>query len=142
MYLKESSMYISGLVNMASSCSKKIGLSYMDAECYDVNKFKETFADIYKIDVNNFKLHIIDNSLEQLFISIFGEDDKLISGLLHWINFYVGSYKNIYTVDEGCNVFDLLSCSEGGIGPFYFLEDLFFVEFEKVVICFMVGNDE
>ena len=62
MYLKTESSYISGLLNMASSCSKTIGLSYADAECFNKDKYKQDFSKLHKIKE-------IDLSLEKLNIT-------------------------------------------------------------------------
>ncbi len=35
MYLKDQSLYVSGLVNMASSVSKTISKSYLQADCFE-----------------------------------------------------------------------------------------------------------
>lgn len=49
-----------------------------------------------------------------------------------------GEPRRIFSVDNR-KLLDVLS---EGYGPFYYVEDIYFIEFEKMVICFMVGNDE
>ena len=54
----------------------------------------------------------------------------------------VGDYKKVLTVSENSKVLDLLSGSDGGIGGFYIVEDVYFIEFDKMIVCFIIGNDE
>ena len=121
MYLKRETSYVSGLVNMASSCSKKIGLSYAEADCFEVNDYKKEFARLYKIDENDLDLDELNISFEQLLKIVFGEDKDLIDGLVHWIGFVAGDVKKVLTVKEGCSCFDTISDNSS----FYYLEDLF-----------------
>ena len=49
-----------------------------------------------------------------------------------------GEPRRILSVDNR----KLLDALSEGYGPFYYVEDIYFIEFEKMVICFMIGNDE
>lgn len=137
MYLNAESSYISGLTNMASSCSTMIGPSYVEASCFGLKKYKHEFLQIYEIDEKDLLLKELNVSFNDFLTNIFGDDKKLIDGLMHWIRFVAGETNKIFTIDEHCDVLNKISNV-----PFYFLEDLFFIECEKMVICFLIGNDE
>lgn len=137
MYLKRESSYVSGLVNMASSCSKQIGLSYVDADCFELKDYKKEFTKAYKIKEKELVLEELNQSFEDLLINIFGNDKSLIEGLCHWIQMTAGKVNKILIPNENSNITERLSNT-----PFFFLEDLFFIECEKMVICFLIGNDE
>ena len=138
MYLKESSLYVSGLTKMASSCSSWIGLSYMDAVCFEKKTFKEDFCSLY--GVSNFELEASSLTLSQLFTSVFGDNSKLVEGLCHWLKLEAGGFITVYNCDD--KLCSLLSDSKAGRTLFYMVEDVCFVEFEKMMICFIIGNDE
>ena len=137
MYLKTESSYVSGLVNMASSCSKQIGLSYVDADCFELKDYKKEFSKIYKINENELILEDLNLSFGEFLTNLFGENKDLIEGLIHWINFNIGKPNKLLTLKDN-NILDKLSKNS----PFYFLEDVFFIECEKIVICLLIGNDE
>lgn len=138
MYLKEYSSYVSGLVRMASSCSDWIGVSYMDAMCFDVNNFKESFCSFYK--VKEIKYEESTLSLKELFINIFGDNKSLIEGLCHWLRLEAGECKKVYTMpNDFC---EFLDSKRNDRFPFFMLENMFVAEFEKMMICFVIGNDE
>jgi len=142
MYLKNESIYLEGLVNMASSCSKRIGLSYMDAMCFPKNNYISSFSKYYDVPLEEVSFHQSNISFKKKLISILGDDKKLIDGLIFWIEKEAGECKHIYELDDNSKLRILLSRSDGGCGAFYFLEDVFMVEFDKMIIYFMYGNDE
>ena len=142
MYLEGSSSYVDGLVNMASSCSEYMMPSYMRAICFKKKDFKKSFCNFYKIPEK--ELEIIETSLtlKDFIIQSFGNIKEIIEGLTHWLHIEAGDPKKILTVPNNSKVLNLLSGSDGGISGFYFVEDIYFIEFNKMVICFIIGNDE
>ncbi len=142
-HIRYASNYISGLTHMASSCSKYLGPSYVDANCFSKKDFKEEFAKFYNVNINEIKLVEINKSFREVLTGIFGEDvQRLIDGLEHWIHMEAGDPVKLYHIDDESNLAEQLSGCNRGRGAFYFMEDIFFFEFEKMVICFMIGNDE
>ncbi|MBR2678816.1 MAG: hypothetical protein IKE63_05315 [Bacilli bacterium] len=141
MYLKDPSNYVSGLVNMASSVSKYIGPSYLQADCYELKDYVDDFCAMYEIPKDIVHLEEYKHSLEELLKSILGTSEGLIEGLLHWLHREIGEVKKIYTVPDN-KVLELIGAETGGYGPFYFCEDLYFIETDKMVLCLLLGNDE
>ena len=142
MYLEGYSSYIDGLVNMASSCSEYMMPSYMRAICFKKKNYKKAFCNFYKIPEK--ELEIIETSLtlKDFINQSFGNIKEITEGLTHWLHMEVGDYKKVLTVSENSKVLDLLSGSDGGIGGFYIVEDVYFIEFDKMIVCFIIGNDE
>lgn len=142
MYLKDSSLYISGLVNMSSSVSKTISKSYLQADCFEKKNYKEAFLTMYEIPEDIFHLEEYKKSLENLLKDLLGDDKNLIEGLLHWLHMEAGTVEKIYTLPDNNKVLELMGAETGGYGPFYFVEDVFFIETDRLVICLLIGNDE
>ena len=144
MVLEKDSCYISGLTHMASSCSHGIGPSYVDATCFKRKGYLSSFADYYHVSIQENDLEEVSYSFEEFLKALFADDDRhLIDGLSHWIGMEVGQLKKVFTIkEESSSLLTSLGGEEKGYAPFYFVEDLFFVEFEKMVICFLIGNDE
>ena len=142
MYLEGYSSYIDGLVNMASSCSEYMMPSYMRAICFKKKNYKKAFCNFYKIPEK--ELEIIETSLtlKDFINQSFGNIKEITEGLTQWLHMEVGDYKKVLTVSENSKVLDLLSGSDGGIGGFYIVEDIYFIEFDKMIVCFIIGNDE
>ncbi|MBQ6497967.1 MAG: hypothetical protein IJI58_04570 [Bacilli bacterium] len=142
MYLANSSSYISGLFNLSSSVSKTIGPSYIQADCFEKKDYKKKFIEMYEIPKEEFNIEKYDNSLEQLLIDLLGNNKDLIEGLLHWLHIESGDVKEIYTVPEDSNVMNYIGSEYNGYGPFFFCEDLYFIETDRMIICLLIGNDE
>ena len=138
MYLKSASSYVSGLTKMASY---NMIPSYMDADCMELDNYLESFAKVYKIPIESIKLEEIDANFEELFTELFNADKKALDSFFHWIRMEAGNCKKIYTA-ENEEFFKGMSGEYGGNGPFFFLETVYFIEFDKMAICFMIGNDE
>ena len=139
MYLKDETLYISGLFKMASSCSKKIGFSYATCTCFKKKNYLDSFKEFYNIK-DEVKLKKLNISFDKLLIRIFGKNKRIIDGLMHWIKFYSGKALNIYTINS--EIIDSLGAGNKGLSPFYFCDDCYFIECEKIVICLIIGNDE
>ena len=137
MFLKKESAYITGLTNLASYYSKEIGPSYVEADCFDKENFIDDFSKLYTIPKEDVQIEKTNLSLEEFLKMWFGESNKeLIEGLLHWIRIHYGEDKKIYETCENSKVLNY------DIGMFFNLEDIYFVEFEKLVIGIYIGNDE
>ena len=139
---KNLSGYFSGLTDMASSCSKEIGLSYINTIVFKLNNYKESFSKYYKVPITSIDLIKSDITLNKLFEIWLGKDKNLIESLIYYIEHDVGTPKAIYKVKEDNNLIELLSGYNNGISGFYIVEDIYFVEYEKVIVCFILGNNE
>ena len=139
---KRLSCYFSGLTNMASSCSKKIGLSYINTTVFKLNNYKESFSKHYKIPITSINLIKSKLTINKLFENLLGKDKNIIESLIYYIECDIGKPKAIYEVKEDSNLIDLLSGYNNGISGFYIVEDIYFVEYEKVIVCFILGNNE
>lgn len=142
MYLVEETEYISGLVNMASSVSSWMGVSFMDAICFKKDSFLDDFATFHKIKKEEIKIHEINISLEEFIKNNFGEDKKIIEGLSYWITRKGGEFKKVFEQDSNSKLNELLEKSDYGKTPFFFVENVVFIEFEKMIIAFITGNNE
>ncbi len=112
------SSYISGLTSLASSLSKNIGPSFVVTRYYKKNELK-----IKK-----------SNKTLKDYLKAWFQDSKIEESLYYWITLKVGEPIQVYTVEEDSFPKDEI--------PFYFLEDLFFVEFKDLTVCFLLGNNE
>ena len=135
------SLYITGLTHMASSLSKNIGPSFVEVDCFDKNNFDEEFAKSYDIKKEDVKLRESKYTMKDILLSWFGKDETNITdSLLYWIEFDSGEAIKVYEYTN--NLDELLSRSEGGVSNFYFVEDIYFIEFDTVIMSFILGNNE
>jgi len=141
MYLKYSTAYLSGVVEMASSYSKYMGPSYMTAICFDLKNPLEDFKRFYDIK-EDIKVNKVETSYHELLITLLGNDKDLIDTVEHWTRVRIGEVQEICTIEENSNLLNLLSGSDGGLSPFYIVDDIYFVKFNKMFVVFMIGNDE
>lgn len=142
MYLLEETEYISGLVNMASSVSDWMGVSFMDAICFNKESFLDDFSKFHKIKKEDIKIHESNISLEEFIKNNFGEDKKIIDGLSYWITRKAGDFIKVYEQDSNSKLNELLEKSEYGKTPMFFIENVVFIEFDNMIISFITGNNE
>ncbi len=142
MYLANPSSYLSGLFNMASSISKRIGPSYIQVDCFEKKNYQKKFIEMYEIPKEDFELEEYNKSLEKLLTDILGTSKDLIEGLLHWFKISSGTVKSIYTVPENSSITSYIGAEFNGYGPFFFCEDVYFIETDRMVVCLLIGNDE
>ena len=131
--------YLSGLMNMVSSVSSNIGYSFIEVNCFDLKNYKKEFSKYYEIDDTKIKLSKTNYDLKKM-LSTWNIEDDLIESILYWIGLKIGKAKTIYETDR--NLCDLLSWSEGGKSPFYIIDDIYLVEIEDYMLCFIMGNNE
>ena len=127
--LRDESNYVSGIVKMASC---HMHPSYMDAECFrSVSQFlKENSS-------SESALKELDDFFEPFLMEILHLDKEEGDCFFHLIHCKAGDAKKIYEIHDK----NLLNYIQKYV-PFYTLEDVYLVEFEKMVICFTIGNDE
>jgi len=121
-YLSE---YIDGLVNMASSFSKKIGLSYISGYCFKKDNFNNEFSNHFKI--KSFNLEPSNSDYLNIYL-----EDNLIDAFNYWINFKLGNIINYYTIDN-LKIKNTL---------FYIVDDIIVLEYNDYMICLIIGNNE
>lgn len=135
------SLYVTGLTNMASSLSKNIGLSYVEVDCFDKDNYKKEFSKYYEIKEDDVKLVESNLTMKDVLLAWFGkEESNITDSLLYWIERDSGKSIKVYEYTN--NLHELLSRSDGGLSEFYFVEDIYFIEFDKVIMCFILGNNE
>ena len=135
---EEKEYYLKELMNISSSISKNIGLSYIDVEVYDKETFNKSFCKYHKI--KEIKLENLNISLKEALKEWFFKEEKIIESILYWIYYNIGKEKTIYTTNN--KIIEKLSTSNNGISKFYTVEDIYFIEYAEEIIVFILGNNE
>ncbi len=131
------SSYLEGMMNLASSLSDAIGPSYIKVECYEKDKFREEFCKDYEISPTTLNLIDTPNSLQTTLLDWFGNNNKIVESISYWFDLYYKGLKKIYLAEE-----KLISILNNKKQDFYFLEDMFFIEYNDYMIIFLLGNNE
>ena len=113
----------------------------MTALCFDLKNPLEDFKRFYNIK-EDIKVNKVETSYHDLLITLLGNDKDLIDTVEHWTRVRIGEVQEIYTIEDDSNLLNLLSGSDGGLSPFYIVDDIYFVKFNKMFVVFMIGNDE
>ena len=140
-FKKDESLYVSGLVKMASTGSKNLGLSYVDAYCFDRSNYLTEFSSFFEID--DIELEKSNLTDKELFNNLF-DDNKKTDSLIHWLNILDGNCDNVKIIKEKyfSKTIESLSNYSGGLTMFYTVEDLYFLEYKTLTIVLIIGNDE
>lgn len=140
-FKKDESLYVSGLVKMASTGSKNLGLSYVDAYCFDKKDYLKEFSSFFEIEeIELEKSNLTD---KELFNNLF-DDNKKTDSLVHWLNILDGNCNEIKILKEEyfSKAIESLSNYSGGLTMFYNVEDVYFLEYKSLTIVLIIGNDE
>lgn len=139
MYLKEETIYLSGLFDLAASVSKNIGPSAFDVICYEKGTYQKELLKSFKIkeDIKFFDSNL---SFKDLLKALFGEDKSLIEGMDYHLVKEIGMPKKILTIDH--KYLELFESSTRGFGSFYIVEDLYVLETDDKDLVIILGNNE
>ncbi len=134
------SCYLDGLISLSYKLSSNLGLSDIRVTCFNTKDFKKNFQKYFEIkeDIVFDKISI---TLKELFF-IFFRDELIIDRLIDLFVREVGDIKCIYEAKNNSSFIDKLSGASNGVSGFYFVEDVFFVETKKYMVCFIIGNNE
>ena len=123
----DTGMYIRGVVNMASY---NLIPSFMETYCMDnIKEIKEYFMITKNKEI---KLNKMNTTFDKLFKVILNISKEEMDTFTYLITKTVGKCINIYKPDE--KTFKLIEDNHNY--PFFFLEDIYFIEFEKNTIKF------
>lgn len=136
MLVKEKTLYLSGLIRMASH---NLGHSYMDAWCFEKEEYLKEFRSYFKLK-NSVMFEEISQDIHAFFKEALYIDDQEVRNLVYWISRSLGEYERILTVTD-TETIDNLSGTRG-LAPFFFVEEVYFIEYGDKVLCLMTGNDE
>ena len=132
--------YIDGLFNLASSVSKNIGPSFIRASLYDKDKFYKEFKKNYRLKDNVMNIVETKRSFKQV-LHEWLDDEHLEESILYWINLKFGKNIKVLASDND-QIIDQLSGYAGGVSGFYFVEDIYFIEYDKYMLVLIMGNNE
>ena len=123
--------YIIGLFDMISY---NLQTSYIDIN------FIKKYDDIYKeYNISKDKQFIKRDNNKDFFKNLFCVNDKELDHFKYLITKELGEVKNIY--EPSNEILDFLS-NDNSKYKFFFLEDMYVIEFEKIFVCLLIGNDE
>lgn len=144
--------YINGLLEGAIAASGKLGYHMVNAACFDRRTFESEFAELAGAEPEDFLIEESWELPEDMFRAIFAgneedleqlnESDNLADKLLYLISFEMGRAEYVMRFQDEDEVRENASGYMSGWGPFYYMESMFFIMFEKGVVLFMIGNDE
>ena len=139
MYLKNETIYLTGLFDLAASISKNIGPSAFDVICFPKNTYQKELLKMFKIKKD---LDFIDSNLSfnDLLKALFGEEQELIKGMDYHLVKEIGIPKKILTIDH--KYLELFESSTRGFGAFYIVEDLYVLETDNKDLVIILGNYE
>lgn len=135
--------YLDGLFHMASSCSTWIGPSYIETLCMDQENYARFFTEHFLVPMELLENVLTNETLKEALTAWLGANEpRIVEGLVHWMQFDLGKAAGIFRLTHSKKLVDALSQCNGGLGRFYFMEDILFIAFPGKMVCLMMGNDE
>ncbi len=133
--------YLKGLIDIVQFQSKKLSYSYIKPLCFKKNSFEKEFSKLYKIPKDKIKLKQRKTSLNRILNNWLGKN-KNTNTLVKIIKKKLGDEINIYIPIKESNLGYLLAGEGKGYSGMFFIEDLYFIEYNKYIICLLLGNNE
>ena len=137
----EKSGYVTGVLNMASSSSKKLDKSYIDATVMGKKNYHKSFTEFYEIPNAILNLKEIDKTFEDILIEWL-DNKKLVKDAKNWVEYSIGASSKVYAVENEEKLIKELERSNGGISEFEYIEKIYFIEFKRTMVCLMLGHNE
>ena len=135
--------YLNGLLNMASACSDWIGCSEITAACYAPGEFPARFCREFGLKAEEVRLLPVKETLYQTLVTwLGGKNASLTKELCRLIHGELGEPTAILRAEHEKALIDRIGWGDGGRGPYYFTDELFFARFPEAVVCFILGNNE
>lgn len=128
--------YLSGVVNMASFNMEP---SHMEVICTEKENMIEKLVRDYKVPRDKIELTEVELRFEEYMRELLRIDDKALREITYLITKTAGKPLRMYELTERSHTF---ITDHHTLLPFFFVEYMFFVEFEKMMICFITGNFE
>ncbi|MBR6137273.1 MAG: hypothetical protein IKQ06_03870 [Bacilli bacterium] len=132
--LEYTESYISGIIALAKEESENLKRSNITTELYFKEEYKEGLLKTHKIE--NIQNREINQSLEATLKDWF-EDGKAVECAIKLFEIELGKTKSISTLSnkELDNIFKKNK-------PFYNIEDVLIIEFDKYILWMILGNNE
>lgn len=132
--LEYTESYISGIIALAKEESENLKRSDITTELYFKEEYKEGLLKTHKIE--NIQNREINQSLEATLKDWF-EDGKAVECAIKLFEIELGKTKSISTLSnkELDNIFKKNK-------PFYNIEDVLIIEFDKYILWMILGNNE
>jgi len=138
--------YIQGLADAAAIASDNLTFSGINTFCFDKDSFTEDYARLRRecgAGDSNVELITGDLTPEQELSDLLDSEDRSFSSNIMWsLSRAAGRPERVLRFEDEPEEKEAASGYSYGWGGFYFVEDMFFIEFEEYVILFVVGNDE
>jgi len=132
--LEYTESYISGIIALAKEESDNLKRSDITTELYFKEEYKEELLKTHKIE--EIQNREINQSLEETLKDWF-EDEKAVECAIKLFEVELGKTKSISTLSnkELDNIFKKNK-------PFYNIEDVLIIEFDKYILWMILGNNE
>ena len=138
--------YLQGLADAASIASVNMGYSGINTFCFEKDSYAEDLAAIRRecgCKDKVIELYTSDLSPKEEMAQLLDNEKQAISRDIMWaLSRAVGDALRVLRFEDESDEKEIASGYETGWGGFYFVEDLFFIEFEDYMVLFVIGNDE
>ena len=122
--------------------STYIAPSGLSAITLEESHFFEEFCSFYNVDLPEVEpVETEEPWPVSLANFVFGMDTEQQEELRQLVEEFAGEVLHTYGVENENQLLDEISGSSG-LGPFFWMEDVLFIEGEKRTLCLMIGNDE
>ena len=135
------SAYLNVVTELACAFSDWIGYSSVGVSAYTKDDWEKAFCRHYH--VKEFTPVPAEETFYQTLVRWYGSSPLGITRkVIDRVTSRLGEPIAVYRAADEEKLIDRLSSCNGGIGAYYFTEDVFFVEFKTHVLAFLMGNFE
>lgn len=137
--------YVKGVVEMASELSGLTGPSSMTAKLFGVADLGAELIEAFGFEPDFEAREVSEVTLMEIFTNCYGDTYDAINSAfrtMRRLRNLFGDDQQILTPAKPRLLCEAFSGFSGGRGPFYIVEEMFMVVFEKAAVLFVFGSDE
>ena len=137
--------YVKGVVEMASELRGLTGPSSMTAKLFSADDLGAELIEAFGFEPDFASLEVSEVTLMEIFTNCFGDTYDAMNAafrMMRRLRNLFGDDRQILVPARPRLLCEEFSGFSGGRGPFYIVEDMFMVVFEKAAVLFVFGSDE
>lgn len=137
--------YVAGMVEMASELAGLQGPSTMTAELIDPDRLEDQLTEAIGGTSGLFEMDASESNLLELFTNCLGDTYDVLNACFRLMNKLRGLFgreQQVFAPVDPQALCEAYSGYSGGRGPFYIVENMFLIVFDKAAVLFVFGSDE
>ena len=136
--------YVAGVLDLAAESLSGMGVSMIDARCFDREELEKGLEEIFGTDVLKQARFLEDVHVETaaLLRARLEEDEEIVSKVMGLLEWKLGEAEGFARFSDERRLREKISGYNGNDEFFYYVEDIALLIFKDARVLVIIGNDE